>query len=174
MPLLVVLRGLPGIGKTSLAGSLARELGWPLLDKDDFKQVLLGRVDAADELAYDLLFEVAGWQLAHGLSVLCDSPLQFASLYELAQRTAQTAAAQLVVLDCVLSDAAEHRRRIEARQRQRPRGWGIQQWSDLKDYRARLAGQADFFLDVPHRVVDLSQTLAAAVADAATWLRTLA
>ena len=72
-PILAALRGLPGIGKSALAQALGRELGWPVLDKDDCKDVLYGRAEAADELAYDLLFRLARRQLQLGLSVVCDS-----------------------------------------------------------------------------------------------------
>ena len=38
MPLwLIVMRGLAGSGKSTLARALSRDLGWPLIDKDDIK-----------------------------------------------------------------------------------------------------------------------------------------
>jgi predicted kinase len=125
-PLLVAMRGLPGVGKSALARSVSVELGWPVLDKDDIKDVLHGRVDAADELAYDLLFWLARRQLRLGLSVVCDSPLQYPGVHALAVRAAAEASARLVVLECALGDAGEHQRRIEARgPSNRGRDWAI-------------------------------------------------
>jgi len=35
MPLLVALKGHPGTGKSALSRTVGRELGWPVIDKDD-------------------------------------------------------------------------------------------------------------------------------------------
>lgn len=113
-PLLVAMRGMPGIGKSVLARAIALEFGWPVLDKDDIKDVLYGCADAPDRLAYDLQFRLAQRQLQHGLSVVCDSPMLHPGVYAVAAHAADEAGAHLVVLECVLGEAAEHRRRIEA------------------------------------------------------------
>jgi len=173
LPLLVAVRGMPGIGKTALALALGRELGWPVLDKDDIKEIVYGRTPVADELSYDLLFGLARRQLRQGLNVVVDSPLMHAGLYALALRTAFEADATLVVLDCVLPDAAEHRRRIEARAASRPvRGWGIQDWAGFVEYRDRMLGRSEYVIEVAHTVVDLSQDSNVAAYKAADWLRT--
>ncbi len=174
-PLLVALRGMPGVGKSLLAQCLGRELGWPVLDKDDIKDVLYGRTDADDELAYDVLFRVVRRQLQLHLSVLCDSPLLYPSLFALAARTAAEANGLLVVLDCALADEAEHRRRIEARGiGDRPAAWGVSDWGSLVAYRERTEQHANYPLDVPFYSVDLRQPLATAVREATAWLRSLA
>src|SRR4051812_3777615 len=45
---LIVVSGLPGSGKTSLARQLAAELGWPLLSKDDIKEALFDALGTGD------------------------------------------------------------------------------------------------------------------------------
>lgn len=45
---LIVISGLPGSGKTSLARQLAPELGWPLLSKDDVKEALFDVLGTGD------------------------------------------------------------------------------------------------------------------------------
>lgn len=166
MTMLVALRGLPGVGKSSLGQAVARALGWVYLDKDDLKTVILGHTADDGWLAYELLFSQAERHLRQGLSVVCDSPLQFGGLYAAAQRTAHASGARLVVLECVLADEAEHRRRLEART-DLP-AWRLARWAELVDYRARLAA---YTIEAPCLAVDLSQPLEQATAQALDWLR---
>ena len=93
-PMLLLMRGLPGCGKSTFAVQLAKELGWPLVDKDHVRGGLSVLEDAVprDRLnacAYDVLCEVAEAQLATGLSVIVDTPL---SRTALAERFGQLAA----------------------------------------------------------------------------------
>ena len=45
---IIVITGLPASGKTTLARLLARELGFDVIDKDDFLEALLGTVEEFD------------------------------------------------------------------------------------------------------------------------------
>jgi len=173
--LLVALRGMPGIGKSVLARAVGGELGWPVLDKDDIKDVLAGRTDRADELAYDLLFHLAHRQLRQGLSVICDSPLMHPGLYALAGQTAQASGAALVVLDCVVPDVAEHQRRLETRGAGDPtRTWRVNDWQGFITYRARTLPHAGYAIAAPRHLVDLTQPSQLTAHETATWLRGLA
>jgi len=40
--LLIAFKGPPGAGKSTIARALSKQLGWPLIDKDDVKDVLDG------------------------------------------------------------------------------------------------------------------------------------
>jgi diadenosine tetraphosphate (Ap4A) HIT family hydrolase/predicted kinase len=171
-PLLVAMRGLPGIGKSVLARAISLEFGWPVLDKDDIKDVVYGRAEAPDRLAYDLQFRLARRQLQQGLSVVCDSPMLHPGVYALAAQAADAAGARLVVLECVLGDAAEHRRRIEVRgSSERVREWAINDWDAFVEFRDRTRPHANYEINVPRHVVDLSQPAAQATRDAVRWLR---
>jgi diadenosine tetraphosphate (Ap4A) HIT family hydrolase/predicted kinase len=142
-PLLVAMRGMPGVGKSALARAISREFGWPVLDKDDIKDVVHGRADAPDRLSYDLQFRLARRQLQQGLSVVCDSPMLHPGVYVLAAQAADEAGARLVVIECVLGDAAEHRRHIEARgASNRVRDWAINDWAAFVAYRDRTLPHA--------------------------------
>ncbi len=169
-PLLVALRGMPSVGKSVLARGVSRQLGWPVLDKDDIKDIVYGWTEAADTLAYDLLFGLARGHLQQGLSVLCDSPLLHPGLYALASQSADEAGGRLVVLECVLADASEHRRRLQARaSSDRVRQWAINDWQAFVEYRDRVLPHANYAIDVPHRIIDLSEP-EQAIAEAASWL----
>ncbi len=172
LPVLAALRGMRGIGKSALAREVGRELGWPLLDKDDIKAVVYGRTQVADEVSYDLLFRLARRQLQQGLNVLVDSPLMHRGLYELASRTAREAGGRLVVLDCVLTDESEHRRRLDGRATNNPPPeWAIREWAAYIDYRDRALPRSDYVIDVLHQVIDLSQPIPVAALQAVSWLR---
>ena len=62
-----------------------RTLKWPLIDKDDPKDVLIGQSSClskdANDLAYSIMLRVAERQLLSGISVIVDSPLARGSLY---------------------------------------------------------------------------------------------
>jgi predicted kinase len=48
VPLLVLVTGPPGSGKTTLAAPLAPELGFPLLARDDLKEILYDELGTGD------------------------------------------------------------------------------------------------------------------------------
>jgi len=79
-PLLIIVNGLPGTGKTTLARRLAAELGLPTFSRDGLFETLYdalesstaGPPSALGAAAYALLYEVAGAVLAAGRSVIVE------------------------------------------------------------------------------------------------------
>jgi predicted kinase len=74
---LVLMAGLPGAGKTTLASALCRELNWHVIDKDRHKELLLKQgidEEKAGRAAYELAFEIA-WSvlMRQQASVILDS-----------------------------------------------------------------------------------------------------
>ncbi len=109
---LIVMKGFAGSGKSTLARALGRELGWPLVDKDDVKDLLDGHAQAAGPLAYAIMFNIARRQLLQGLNVICDSPLTGSISYERAQGIAKEMHASLAVVECICSEESVWRQRI--------------------------------------------------------------
>lgn len=71
---LVIFSGLPGVGKSTLADRLARQLRWPLLKIDD----VIGEVPETPGIEFwdskvDVLLDVLNTQLELGLDVIVDS-----------------------------------------------------------------------------------------------------
>lgn len=102
--------GEAGSGKSTLSRALGRRLRWPVIDKDDIRDLL----DASTPgLSYDIMFNVARRQLLQGLSVICDSPLRGGPWH--AAQVADQTRATLVIVECQCHDEAVWRARINGR-----------------------------------------------------------
>lgn len=96
-PQLLVVSGLPASGKTYLGTRLAAALAWPLVTKDDYKEILhdhlpnLTRAEAGP-LSFALMWHTAGTILAAGQNVVMEThfyrPVSETHLLELQQNYA--------------------------------------------------------------------------------------
>ena len=83
LPVLLIVNGYAASGKTTLARALSRELRWPVLVKDIFKEQLFDRLGATDYedskrlgvAAIEMMFGAARELLVVGTSVIIESPL---------------------------------------------------------------------------------------------------
>ncbi|HEX8218776.1 MAG TPA: ATP-binding protein [Chloroflexia bacterium] len=171
--LLVALRGMPGSGKSTLGRGISKRLGWPLIDKDDVKDLIDGRCDDSATLAYDVMFNIARRQLQQGLNVICDSPLTYADLYTQAQEAASEAGAKLVVLECFCSDEAEWQRRVDARGELGLAAHHMSSWEKLLAYRRTVEGKVGYPVVDEHLVLDTCRAVGELVEEAVSWLRAL-
>ena len=165
-----MLKGPVGIGKSALSRSLGQRLGWPVVDKDDFSDVLLTRIEHYGSLAYDSMFSVAESLSKQGFSVICDSPLRGEMGYLNAKKLAERSAAELRVLDCTLSDEAVWKTRLETRQR-RP-AHVLKTWADLTRYRNQAVDDFDYPVTTPVLMVDTALPLEQNLERILTWLQT--
>jgi predicted kinase len=115
---LVVVGGLPGSGKTTVAAAHVRASGAAFLRIDTIEQTIVDRTTLEQPLGpvgYEVGYALAGEQLRLGVDVVAECVNPLAVTRDAWRRTADDAGAGLVDVEVVCSDPAEHRRRVETR-----------------------------------------------------------
>lgn len=133
---LIILAGLPGVGKTTLGRALAVRLGATLVRVDGIEHALaLGGVSPINGLGYEIAYAVALENLRLGRVVIADT----VNPWELTREAWRDVAAQARVsardVEVICSDLAEHRRRVESRLADLD-GFKLPTWEDVtsRDY----------------------------------------
>ncbi len=135
---LLALAGEAGSGKSTLSRALGCRLSWPVIDKDDIKDILYGQAPDSGPLAYQVMFNVARRQLLLGLSVICDSPLTGRIAYDRAAGIAAETGASLAVVECRCPDESVWRERINARKDLRLPAHHQTDWESMQARRYHL------------------------------------
>ena len=134
---LIVLSGLPGVGKTAIATDLARMTGGVHIRIDSIEQALRHAGVQVEGHGYDVAYAVALDNLRHGRMVIADCVNPLPLTRQAWRATALAAAVPAIEVEVICSDAAEHRRRVETRVADIP-GHVLPSWHDVvgRDYRA--------------------------------------
>jgi predicted kinase len=117
-PVLVVVGGLPGTGKSTTAEHLARQIRAPYLRVDRIEQAIVAHSPLTHPVGvagYAVAYAVAGEQLSLGLDVIVECVNPLAVTRDGWVGTARAAGGGIVEVELVCSDAVEHRRRVETR-----------------------------------------------------------
>ncbi len=170
--LLVLMKGFPGSGKSTLSRALSRRLAWPLIDKDDVKDIADQHIQGeTNGLAYDVMLNIVRRQLLQGLNVICDSPLTHPMTYERANTIAAETRASLVVVECICSDEQIWSQRITARKYRNLPAHHMTDWERVQAYRCQFAVEASYAITNPHIIVDTVKPLEECVVDVVEWLQ---
>ena len=167
---MIALKGFSGSGKSTLGRALSRQLGWPIIDKDDIKDLIDGRAPDAGGLAYAVMLNVARRQLLQGLNVICDSPLTFSMTYEHARHIAIETHASLAIIECHCSDEHEWSQRINARKALQLAAHHQTDWDSFQVYRHKLLSEANYPINDPLLVVDTERPLHEIIDEVIVWL----
>lgn len=138
-PQLLVLSGLPGTGKSTLARGLAPRLGAAWLRIDTIEQGLRELCGVAVEgEGYELAYRLAGDQLRAGVSVIADSVNPIALTRAGWRGVAEGLGLRALDVEVHCSDPVEHRCRVETRAAEVP-GLRLPDWSAVRarDYEPR-------------------------------------
>ena len=115
----IILAGLPGTGKTTLARVLARRLRAAYVRIDSIEQAIRDCDVLKDQVGasgYYVGHRVAKDNLVLGLSVVAESVNPLAITRDAWRRVGQRTGAKVFEVELVCSDPIEHRRRVEQRE----------------------------------------------------------
>lgn len=167
--MLVVVSGLPGTGKTALAGALATHLGAVHLSIDVAEEALLAaglpRDWATGVAAYEVTGALAALNLELGSIVIVDAVNDSEAARATWRVAAGRGSAALHFLVTICSDDAEHRKRLAGRSRpftnvREP------SWEEVQ----RRAEQYEPWQD-PHTILDTVEPLSRLLPQATRALR---
>jgi predicted kinase len=162
---LVVLSGLPGSGKSTLAEGLSRKLSAPVFSVDPIEAAMwrsgLAR-DMTGIAAYDVAVTLADEHLRLGHQVIVDAVNPVEAPRAAWRNLAAKYQADLKIIECVCTDEAVHRRRIEARVRNID-GMPEITWARVQERRAEYQAWTDARLVLDTSTKSPEQLLAEAL-----------
>ena len=135
--MLVVLSGLPGVGKTSIARELVQATGAVYVRIDSIEQALRNAGCQVEGEGYSVGYALAEDNLRLGRTVIADCVNPWPLTRSEWRSVADRAGVRALDVEVVCSDAVEHRRRVESRLSDIA-GHQLPTWSQVveRDYRA--------------------------------------
>jgi predicted kinase len=132
---LVVLSGLPGVGKTTIARQLAASTGAVHLRIDTIEHALRSAGARVEGEGYRVAYAVAEDNLRLGRNVIADCVNPWPLTRDEWRSVAARAGVRTIDVEIVCSDVDEHRRRVESRSTDLA-GCRMPTWSDVleRDY----------------------------------------
>jgi len=153
---LIVFAGLPASGKSTIARKVAARTGAVWLRIDAMDQAIWASGTAPSDLrdwTYRAAQALASDNLALGHDVIADCVNDWQEARDGWQDTASRVGAQVVWLEIFCSDAAEHRRRVEARTSDIP-GLVLPNWDAVSSRDYHTWDRDHLSIDTSHKSID--------------------
>ena len=163
--MLIVLSGLPGVGKTTIARELARATGAVHVRIDSIKQALRGMGLEIQGEGYAVAHAVSEDNLRLGRIVIADSVNPWPLTRNEWRSVAVRAGVRVIDVEIVCSDEAEHRRRVESRAADIP-GHQLPTWSEVLERDSRSWDRERVVIDTAR--LDVQQSVRAILAVVST------
>jgi predicted kinase len=165
---LIEFGGLPGTGKSTLAGRLAGRTDALWLRIDEIEGALRRNGLTAEQTgiaAYSVAHDVAAGHLRRGLTVIADAVNPVTEARDGWRHLAATTGARQVVVETTCPDRVEHRRRVLDRINDLP-GWISPDWEQVEQSAAGYQPRTDVRLvvDTTRPIEDCDREIAAYLA----------
>lgn len=131
-PTLILMAGMPGSGKTTMARLVSRHLGIPVFAKDRVQRVLRDHnlAEASTGDGYYIILDMADEQLGLGISVILDATFPLDHFRTVASEMAARHKAKFCAVYCHCSDDRVWQERMTQRVQYVP-GWKPVGWEDV-------------------------------------------
>ena len=132
--MLIIFGGLPGVGKTTIARELARQVGAVHVRIDSIEQAIRNCTPVVprplEEAGYRVGYVIAGDNLLIGRTVVADSVNPLIITRDAWLRVGQDAQVDIIEIEIICSDSLEHRSRVERRREDIP-GLRLPTWEEV-------------------------------------------
>lgn len=118
MTFIVYFRGLPGVGKSTIARSLAKNLSMPIIDYDDVKGALVNYLEVPELpiASYNIVKNILESNINSNNNIIFDSH----GFYKEAFRKCSSVTNNIILINCTCSDEENWRLRLTSRTDIRP------------------------------------------------------
>ena len=151
-----ILSGLPGVGKTTVARELARQIGAVHLRIDSIEDAIRGSAATnrpREDVGYRVAYAIAEDNLRIGRTIVADSVNPLRLTRDAWLNVAKRAGVTAVEIEIRCSAPEEHRRRVEARAAEIP-GLTMPTWTDVVAREYHSWDREHLVIDSANRTID--------------------